>query len=80
MPFHASICVPVGETMAAVLLCFAVRDIAGAMSRSYIHPRAHYYMPENIGDLGEGPLFGRGVWPATHDNCDERSEMGHDSG
>ena len=35
--FHTSICVPVGKKMSAVLLCVAVRDIAGAMPRLCIH-------------------------------------------
>ena len=74
--FHTSIRVPVGKKMSAVLLCFAMRDVAGAMSHSYIHPRVHYAMSESIGDLGEGSLFGRTVWTATHDNCDERSGHG----
>ena len=74
--FPASTYVPVGKKMSAVLLRFAVRDIVGTMSRLYIHPRVQYYMPESIGDLGEGPSFGRGVWTATHDNCDDRSGHG----
>ena len=37
--FYASICVPVGNDMSAVLLCFAVRDAAGAMS-----PCIHTYI------------------------------------
>ena len=76
MSFHASICAPDGKKMTAVLLCFAVWGVAGATCRLYIHPRVHHYMPESNGDLGEGPLFGRGVWTATHDNCDERSGHG----
>ena len=38
--FHASICVPVGEKTSAVLLCFAVRDIAALFLRCCRPPAA----------------------------------------
>ena len=73
---HPSVCVPGGEKVSAVLLCFAVRDVAGAMSRLYIHTSEGTLLhARKIGDLGEGPLFGRGVWTSTHNNCDGR--LGH---
>ena len=43
---HASICVPVGKKMSAVLLCFAVRYVP--IIHTYIQ-RVHYCMPESIG-------------------------------
>ena len=78
MSFQASKRVTVSKTnVSCAALCFAARDVAGAMFRLYtLHPRVHYYMHENIRDLGEGPLFGRGVWTAIHDNCNERSGHG----
>ena len=39
--FHTSVCVPVGEKTSAVLLCFAVRDVAPAMSHFVCDIVAH---------------------------------------
>ena len=39
--FHTSTCVPVGEKTSAVLLCFAVRDIAPTMSHCFCDVVAH---------------------------------------
>ena len=74
---RASICVPIGKKNVS---CAAVLRITGHGGRHV--PLAHSYirgilvcMLESIGDLGEDPLFGRGVWTAIHDNRDER--LGH---